>query len=67
MSETTTTLRRERMGSYIQWSINLTEMGDKTPEMIMMENGYHPAGYGQPYDIRSTEDTMHFRCWASCD
>jgi len=67
MTETKTSLTRERMGSYIQWSINKTELGNRTPEDIMMENGYHPAGYGQPFQIITDNNTVSFRCWSSCD
>lgn len=62
-----TTLIRERMGSYIQWSITKEELGNRTPVDIMMEQGYHPAGYGEPFQIQEEGDLIYFRCWASCD
>jgi hypothetical protein len=34
---------------------------------VMEDNGYHPAGYGSPFNIREEGENYLFQCWASCD
>lgn len=56
---------RERF--HIQFIVPKSLVKDKTAEDIMMENGYHPAGYGQPYQLKVHEDSIEFKCSNSCD
>jgi hypothetical protein len=60
-----TTYRRD--GSMIRFEIPLTEALDATPSDIMMACGYHPGGYGSPFNITRTTDHLSFNCWATCD
>ncbi len=36
-------------------------------EEIQTICGYHPAGYGTPYDVVETKDMVEFKCWGTCD
>ena len=41
--------------------------GDKEFADIMIEQGYHPAGYGSPFDISEDKNNHYFYSWSSCD
>ena len=59
-----------REGKYIQkikWTVPKPLMKNKTPEDIMMEHGFHPAGYGTAFDKTEDENNIYFFCSGSCD
>jgi hypothetical protein len=56
-----------REGNKIFWSVPKALMENKSASDIMMENGYHPAGYGSPFAGVWTNEIYNFYCWASCD
>jgi hypothetical protein len=34
---------------------------------LQLQAGYHPGGYGGPFDITKTRDGYTFCCWNTCD
>ena len=58
-----------RPGNYNkrQWTVPKSLKGDKSFIDIMEENGYHPAGYGAPFDETEDENNFYFKSWNSCD
>lgn len=36
-------------------------------EDIMLCCGYHPAGYGNPFNHKETDTHIEFDCYGSCD
>lgn len=63
----TDTVNYTRNGSKIDWKVNKSHMGTRTAMDIMTENGYHPAGYGAPFNEQEEGDYYYFQCWSSCD
>jgi hypothetical protein len=53
--------------SKMQWVVPKSLMIGKTTDDIMMENGYHPAGYGSAFNKTEDDNNYYFNCWASCD
>lgn len=49
-----------RNGRYIEFTM---PAGKYDPVSVMLAHGFHPAGYGQPFDIKSDS----FKCSSSSD
>lgn len=52
-------------------AISDTKPADAEIVEAQKELGYHPAGYGGPNGIKTTEENGQFKtvwcCWSSCD
>lgn len=62
-----TQITSEPFGNKRLWTVPKTLKGDKSASQIMEENGYHPAGYGNPFDETEDENNFYFYSWNSCD
>jgi hypothetical protein len=50
----------QRNGRHIEFKMPAKKYD---PESVMMAHGYHPAGYGQPFDIKDDS----FKCSGNSD
>lgn len=57
----------ERQGRNLLWAVPLQIVNGRSPVQIMEENGFHPAGYGMPWDIKVELGHLCFKCSASSD
>ncbi len=55
------------VGYYYQFSISVDDAIGTEPDHIMAVCGYHPNGYGNPYDIKTENNILTFKCAGSCD
>ena len=60
-------ITHEREGRDRLWTVPKALKGNKTFEEIMMEHGYHPAGYGASFGETEDENNYYFKCSNSCD
>lgn len=63
----------DRVGSEIKWNLISSEMISKQDIYnFQMKAGYHPAGYGGPFDYKQVKNqdgtfTYTWNCWSSSD
>jgi len=57
----------ERVGNKVKFTVDNELLKTKTITDIQESLGFHPAGYGCPFDITTDGKTTTFYCWGSCD
>jgi hypothetical protein len=57
----------QRVGNKVHFSIPIEDLKNAKESDVMMACGYHPNGYGAPFDITCKDKIKTFYCWGSCD
>lgn len=56
-----------RTGNKVKFTIKTEDLEKTSTFDVQISHGFHPAGYGAPFDVTESNGITTFYCWASCD